>query len=87
MKFRNINELRNRNEAEKSLINWIYKTNDINIKEFNTVGNTLKSNIQNILNFFINSNTNAEPFNSKLKLFRANLRGVVDTKFFLFRIE
>jgi hypothetical protein len=32
------------------------------------------------------TNANAESFNSKLKLFRANLRGVTDTKFFFFRL-
>ncbi|MBC7587817.1 MAG: transposase, partial [Chitinophagaceae bacterium] len=34
-----------------------------------------------------NTNANAESFNSKIKLFRANQRGVVDTKFFLFRLQ
>ncbi|MEB3402408.1 DDE transposase, partial [Flavobacterium psychrophilum] len=29
----------------------------------------------------------AESFNSKIKLFRANQRGVVDVKFFLFRMQ
>ncbi|OWP82972.1 transposase, partial [Flavobacterium davisii] len=33
------------------------------------------------------TNANAESFNSKIKLFRANLRGVTDIKFFLFRLE
>ncbi|MCX6153148.1 MAG: DDE transposase, partial [Candidatus Kapabacteria bacterium] len=33
-----------------------------------------------------NTNANAESFNAKVKLFRANLRGVIDTKFFLFRL-
>ncbi|MCB6000526.1 transposase, partial [Flavobacterium psychrophilum] len=33
------------------------------------------------------TNANAESFNSKIKLFRANQRGVVDVKFFLFRME
>ncbi|HEX9601116.1 MAG TPA: DDE transposase, partial [Mariniflexile sp.] len=33
------------------------------------------------------TNANAESFNSKIKLFRANQRGVVDIKFFLFRME
>jgi len=28
----------------------------------------------------------AESFNAKIKLFRTNLRGVADKKFFLFRI-
>ena len=41
-----------------------------------------------VLNYFNNRSTNAsaESFNSKIKLFRANLRGVADKKFFLFRI-
>jgi len=89
MEFRNIYELKNKNDAENRFTKWIDKTNELKINEFNTVANTLKSNQKNILNFFINRNTNAnaESFNSKIKLFRANLRGVVDTKFFLFRIE
>jgi transposase len=45
--------------------------------------------LDNILNFFDNrsTNANAESFNSKIKGFRANLRGVTDVKFFLFRLE
>jgi len=45
--------------------------------------------METILNFFTNRSTNAsaESFNAKIKLFRANLRGVADTKFFLFRLE
>jgi hypothetical protein len=50
---------------------------------------TLEYLLDNILNFFDNRNTNvnAEPFNSKIKNFRANLRGVTDIDFFLFRLE
>ena len=33
------------------------------------------------------SNALAESFNAKIKLFRTNLRGVADKKFFLFRIS
>ncbi len=46
------------------------------------------NNNQEILNFFINRSTNAsaESFNAKIKSFRASLRGVVDIKFFLFRL-
>ena len=53
------------------------------------VANTVKYNLVNILNFFTNrhTNVNAESFNSKIKLFRANLTGVTDTKFFLFRLH
>ncbi|PDS23368.1 DDE transposase, partial [Flavobacterium columnare] len=45
--------------------------------------------LETIANFFVkrHTNANAESFNSKIKLFRANQRGVVDTKFFLFRME
>ena len=41
-----------------------------------------------ILNFYNHrsSNAMAESFNAKIKLFRANLRGVADKRFFLFRI-
>jgi transposase len=45
--------------------------------------------METILNFFEyrNTNANAESFNAKIKLFRANLRGVTDVRFFLFRLE
>ena len=40
------------------------------------------------LNFFNNRSTNAsaESFNAKIKSFRAQLRGVTDVKYFLFRL-
>jgi transposase len=61
---------------------------DLKMKEFNTVLNSIENHMENILNFFDNrsTNANAESFNSKIKLFRANLRGVTDVKFFLFRL-
>jgi transposase len=86
--FRNIYEDRNIINAKKRFTDWCNEVIDKQIKEFYTVANTVKYNLDNILNFFVNRNTNAnaESFNSKLKLFRANLRGVTDTKFFLFRL-
>jgi transposase len=76
-------------KQSKSLFNGLIKLMNLKNKEFNSVANTVKYNLDNILNFFFNRNTNAnaESFNSQIKLFRANLRGVVDTKFFLFRIH
>ena len=87
--FRNIYEDRNIGYAKTRFNNWINEIMEKEIKEFFTVANTVKHNIDNILNFFINrhTNANAESFNSKIKLFRANQRGVVDTKFFLFRLH
>lgn len=89
MEFRNIYETQKRDEAKNAFLNWIYKTEILNVKEFNSACNTIKNNLDNILNFFINRNTNAnaESFNSKIKLFRANLRGVIDNSFFLFRLN
>lgn len=87
--FRNIYEDKNIGSAKTRFTNWISEVLENETKEFYTVANTVKNNLDNILNFFINRNTNAnaESFNSKIKLFRANQRGVVDVKFFLFRLN
>ena len=89
LEFRSIYELKSRSQAEQRFNRWFERTNELQMKEFNTVTNTVKNNLHNILNFFLtrNTNANAESFNSKIKLFRANLRGVVDTEFFLFRLH
>ena len=41
-----------------------------------------------ILNYFVNRSTNAsaESLNAKIKHFRAQLRGIINRKFFLFRL-
>jgi len=77
---------------DKALIEfneWKQNVIDSKIEEFNTVVNSLEYHLENILNFFNNrsTNANAESFNSKIKGFRANLRGVTDVSFFLFRLE
>jgi len=68
---------------------WKDKVEKSKIEEFNTALNSLEHHLDNIMNFFDNRNTNAnaESFNSKIKNFRANLRGVTDVSFFLFRLE
>jgi transposase len=88
MQLRNIYETPNKAEAEIQFDNWIKKTNELKIEQFYTAANSLNYNRKNILNFFNNRSTNAsaESFNSKIKLFRANLRGVTDVTFFLFRL-
>jgi hypothetical protein len=58
------------------------------IIEFNAVAKSLNYPLETILNFFTNRSINAkESFNAIIKLFRANLSGVADAKFFLFRLE
>jgi len=89
MEFRNIYEQYSIIIAKERFLQWINKTHTLEMKEFYTVANTINRNLDNILNFFVkrSTNANAESFNSKIKLFRANLRGVVDTEFFLFRLH
>jgi len=89
LEFRNIYEQTSKEKAQQMILEWIEKTKQLGLNEFNTAANSINYHMETILNFFINRNTNAnaESFNSKIKLFRANQRGVVDTKFFLFRIE
>ena len=87
--FRAIYELTDKLMARERFDKWIEDTFKNQLKTFYTTANTLKANFNNILNFFNsrNTNANAESFNAKIKLFRANLRGVTDTTFFLFRLH
>jgi len=87
--FRNIYEAKQKQDALNQFNNWKENVIKSEIEEFNTVMNSLDYHSKNILNFFNNRSTNAyaESFNSKIKNFRANLRGVRDVKFFLFRLE
>jgi transposase len=89
LEFRNIYENSDKMIAKDKFNKWIEDTKQLNMNVFNTAANSLNYHMETILNFFDNrlTNANAESFNSKIKLFRANLRGVIDTKFFLFRLE
>lgn len=87
--FRTIYKTVLREDALIKFNEWKQKVEQLKIAEFNTVTHSIEHHITNILNFFDNRNTNAnaESFNSKIKNFRANLRGVTDVKFFLFRLQ
>lgn len=89
LEFRSIYESRNKTTATERFKEWISNTYIAELKTFYTTANTVNANFENILNFFNNrsTNANAESFNAKIKLFRANLRGVTDTSFFLFRLQ
>lgn len=75
--------------ARTRLALWIEKVRQSTFKSFNTISNTVNMHYENILNYFDNRSTNAsaESFNSKIKAFRAQFRGVRDIGFFLFRLE
>ncbi len=74
--------------ARLSMARWYNKVEEAGFHSFNVIAATFYEHYDEILNFYNNrsSNAMAESFNAKIKLFRANLRGVVDKKFFLFRI-
>ena len=74
--------------ARLSMVRWYNKVEAAGFHSFNVIAATFYEHYDEILNFYNNrsSNAMAESFNAKLKLFRANLRGVIDKKFFLFRI-
>ena len=89
LSFRNIYKTIFKEDAASKFKQWKQDVLDTKIEEFNTVVNSLEYHLDDILNFFDNrtTNANAESFNSKIKGFRANLRGVTDVNFFLFRLE
>lgn len=74
--------------ARLSLARWYNQVAEAEFKSFNTIAATVYEHHDEILNFFINRATNAsaESFNAKIKAFRASLRGVIDTTFFLYRL-
>jgi transposase len=87
--FRTMYKCKSKHSAILQFKQWKQDVINSGIQEFNTALNSLEYNMESILNFFDNrsTNANAESFNSKIKGFRANLRGVTDVKFFLFRLE
>lgn len=75
-------------QAGIKLAKWYEKVLEMKRESFNTVVRTFKNNYITILNYFRRRATNAsaESFNAKVKMFRAQLRGVRDTTFFIFRL-
>jgi len=74
--------------ARLSMAKWYNKVDEAGFHSFNVIAATFYEHYEDILNFYNNraSNAKAESFNSKIKLFRNNIRGVRDKSFFLFRI-
>lgn len=74
--------------ARLAMARWYNKVEEAGMHSFNVIAATFHEHYEEILNFYNkrSSNAMAEAFNAKIKLFRANLRGVFDKKFFLFRV-
>lgn len=73
--------------AKVKLHEWYQKVSACTLREVKAARDAIKYKEEEVLNYFINRSTNAhaESLNSKLKGFRARLRGVQDLPFFMFR--
>jgi transposase len=78
-----------KDSARLNMARWYNRVEEAGFHSFNVIAATFYEHSQEILNFYTNRSTNAaaEPFNSKIKSFRAELRGVFDIPFFLFRLS
>ena len=87
-RLRKIFNLTDRDQATEQLEQWISTSKQDRYKAFYSAAMSLHWHKETILNFFDHRTTNAsaESFNARIKLFRANQKGVRDTSFFLFRI-
>ena len=67
---------------------WYKEVNACTIREVKAVRDTVKFYEDEILNYFIDRDTNAsaESLNSKIKCFRSDLKGVNDVPFFMYRV-
>jgi len=70
------------------LARWYLHVEQAGYDAFNTVKETVQQHYQDILHFFIcrATNASAESFNAKIKAFRAQLRGIVDMRYFFYRL-
>ena len=73
----------------ESIQKWYEKVRSFGNDAFNTAADTIRDREDEVLNYFLNRATNAsaESLNSKIKQFRAQLRGVIDVDFFLYRLS
>lgn len=79
----------NQGVARVKLALWFNQVEAWHYEEFDTVIKTLANHHDRILNFFNDKRTNAsaEAFNSKLKHFRTEFRGVNELSFYLYRVK
>ncbi|MDR2774715.1 MAG: transposase [Tannerella sp.] len=75
--------------ARLNMARWYNRVEEAGFHSFNVIAATFYQHSNEILNFYNNRSTNAsaESFNAKIKHFRAELKGVLDIPFFLFRLS
>ncbi len=74
--------------ARTKLAHWFNEIEESGFHAFSTIKRTFETHHDTIINYFNGRSTNAaaESFNAKIKEFRRQFRGVVDVKFFLYRL-
>ena len=87
--FRSIYNTHSKEKAIHQFQSWIRRAKETGVDHFNTASEAVQNHLEGILAFFSNRSTNAhaESLNAQIKLFRANLRGVSNTKLFLYRLQ
>lgn len=67
---------------------WYERVMSLGNKNFRSVIKTFRNRAITILNYSRRRSTNAsaEAFNSKVKIFRSQMRGIRDRNFFIFRL-
>ena len=82
------NDKLNKETAKPKLDSWYDKVSACTLREVKSVRDTIKFYEDEILNYFIARQTNAsaESLNSKIKCFRAQVKGVSDIPFFMYRL-
>lgn len=75
-------------EAKVKLHEWYKEVSACTLREIKSARDCIRSKEEEVLNYFINRSTNAsaESLHSKIKRFRAQLHGIADIPFFLFRV-
>ena len=75
-------------EARKQLHEWYQDVSACSLREVKAARDCIKSKEKEVLNYFIHRSTNAsaESLNSKMKGFRAQLHGISDIPFFMYRL-
>lgn len=82
------NKKLDRDSARTKLHDWYRSVAECTLREVKAARDTIRAKEEEVLNYFIDRSTNAsaESLNAKLKLFRAQLHGVSDLPFFLYRV-
>lgn len=77
-----------REEAKKKLHEWYKEVNACTFREVKAARDVIMGKEEYVLNYFLNRLTNAvaESLNYKIKGFRAQLHGIADIPFFLYRV-